>query len=409
MNKRRVVMNALQRGDPENAWSRVGSILHAIQDFYAHSSWVDLKRSGVAPHYDVLLASDAQRLGKFMNDVGDALPLETCGPNGRALIETDAITSGYYKKPFALTMLPHRPAGAGTATKCVHLGATNPVEICQPSGECDFVPMLGFEKDAPGTDLAKLARDKATDASKEFLDGIILELDRIGTSEARRGICYLLGRDPNLCAPSTERTNVYRYDSICVQLIPGVYKETRINALGQNTTKTVDQKPSVCANPLHPTGQPVYFCREGTRWIGKRDYAERPATSSSANRRGKLWHDFGITPEGTITARTARVLRLESSNVEATIISVDDFDYSVSINESTGVNYGRLVKTTEDQRIGKPGFPSYRTQDQWVAAGSSSLPVTNNDRFYYSRVLVATYEPGEKLPDHCFGPYKSPN
>ncbi len=408
MNKRRIVMNALRRGDPQSAWMRVGSILHGIQDFYAHSSWEDLQRSGVAKHYDLNLSNDSARLQAFMDGLGDSLGDETCGDDGVTLTERDHITSGYYEKPFFSSMRPYRPAGPNTARKCIHLGATNPVYFCSVAIGCAPTPAVGFEKDAPGSELAKRARDKARDASVEFVGGIIAELKTIGTPEALRGVCYLLGRDPNLCAPSTERTNVYRYDEICVQSVPGVYKETRIGATGQNDTRTVNQKPHVCVHPLHPVGQPVYFCREGTRWIGKRDYAVRPATSSSTTRRGKLWHDFAIMPDGTITGRTARVLRIESSNVEATFISVDDFDYSVSINDSTGVNQARLKKTTEDQRIGKPGFTSYRTQDQWIASGPSSLPVTFNDRFYFTRQLVATYEPGEKLPDYCFGPYKSP-
>src|SRR5688572_30456648 len=130
MNKRRIVMNALQRGDPQSAWMRVGSILHGVQDFYAHSSWADLQRNGVAKHYDLSLSGDSVRLQAFMDGLGDSLGDETCGDDGVTLTERDHITSGYYEKPFYSSMRPYRPAGANTARKCIHLGATNRVYHC---------------------------------------------------------------------------------------------------------------------------------------------------------------------------------------------------------------------------------------------------------------------------------------
>jgi hypothetical protein len=74
--QRLLVISSLQTGDAEPAWSAFGRLTHSVQDFYAHSNYIDLWLAShtngsrptpllVDPVEPAILASDALRSGKL--------------------------------------------------------------------------------------------------------------------------------------------------------------------------------------------------------------------------------------------------------------------------------------------------------------------------------------------------------
>ena len=74
--QRALVLSSLHRGDTDSAWSAFGRLTHTVQDFYAHSNYIDLwlaqhtngsrpAASQVYPVEPAILESGALRSGKI--------------------------------------------------------------------------------------------------------------------------------------------------------------------------------------------------------------------------------------------------------------------------------------------------------------------------------------------------------
>ncbi len=145
------VIKGLQAENAEQARRDLGGALHTIQDFYAHSNWIELGNTGPS--------SDLGRPGHTLGPVAD--PNEpTC--NGSTLI-TRELTSGYYGGEDRT--MPILPQG----TKCRHGGPT------------DFSPgryLTGINKDVPNgffsphSEYHKAAGEAAIQATEQFIRDI---------------------------------------------------------------------------------------------------------------------------------------------------------------------------------------------------------------------------------------------
>src|SRR6185295_3558966 len=104
------IVSDLKGGSPDGVSARdhLGAALHSIQDFYAHSNWVEMGH-----------ASDLQSALGRKKLATPAPTLVVCGPDQATLAGAGLtnLTSGYYSLPDPCT-----PAPAG---KCLH-GATFP-------------------------------------------------------------------------------------------------------------------------------------------------------------------------------------------------------------------------------------------------------------------------------------------
>ncbi|KAL8706492.1 MAG: hypothetical protein Q9201_000477 [Fulgogasparrea decipioides] len=169
LNQRRTeAKKALEAGDAAEARNAVGKALHTLQDFYAHSNWVEMHvaKGAALDIYPGLGTSDTVHLAD--NDTsatsciacnpltGPAFPsspFSAC-PDCDANLATEELTSGYFKEP-DLT--------APKGVKCAHGGRAEALfsdprpfpGINKDSMACDFSPH--FKRHSDAVQLSKAA------------------------------------------------------------------------------------------------------------------------------------------------------------------------------------------------------------------------------------------------------------
>jgi hypothetical protein len=154
------VIDNLKSPTPDGAKARadLGTALHTLQDFYAHSNWVELGKTAIE-----------SRLGREVFG-GLAADVATCPDNPTTLggEGLTSLTSGY----FPLRSLCTPPAG-----KCRH-GADIVFNRCP----------TGLNKDEPGRPNYQAAYNFAVDASKDFLNQILDAAGVAGNAKATRAL-----------------------------------------------------------------------------------------------------------------------------------------------------------------------------------------------------------------------------
>jgi hypothetical protein len=168
------------------AWELLGSMLHTIQDFYAHSSWVENGNTDVILGFATYTEDPSAPTipPGFHPAVGDV-----CS-NGSELIASASpqLTTGYYNPQFSLFKNQYPT----------------------PAGKCDHGPLvqtcnyhLGISLDTPcGADsfhdVAKRLAERETFA---FVKAIV---DKLHDNNNDAGVCALLDLDPtivSMCVP----------------------------------------------------------------------------------------------------------------------------------------------------------------------------------------------------------------
>jgi hypothetical protein len=143
--------------DGERARALLGTALHTVQDFYAHSNWVDIGRSGVNSSLGRSLLANPAATDAFC----------PASPERLGGIGLTSDTTGYY-----IGLLGCGPIAAG---KCYHGGP----------GGCD-----GLNKDQPGRPNHAPARATAQQATRDYVNQI---LDASGVAGNAKAIKALMG------------------------------------------------------------------------------------------------------------------------------------------------------------------------------------------------------------------------
>jgi hypothetical protein len=143
----------------ESARKDLGAALHTLQDFYAHSTWVELGSGSID-----------SRLGRSSFS-GLAASVATCPSNSSTLggAGLTSLTSGWFKIP-----LCDPPAG-----KCRH--------------GVDFVCPSGLNKDGPGRTGYSTARSLAVEATSDFVDQILNAPGVAGNAKAIKALMDIKG------------------------------------------------------------------------------------------------------------------------------------------------------------------------------------------------------------------------
>jgi len=158
------VVTALQSDNAQGARQKLGQALHTLQDFYSHSSWVEL--GNLSPHPGLGRPGNSlPRLSSTTTTCADCnggLPPVLC-PDCSANFNGVGLTSGYYggeSPPFAV-----KPAG-----KCSHGGGFDTSAtgffgegINKDSLDCEF---------SPHNFLHATAAELAKEATKQFIRDI---------------------------------------------------------------------------------------------------------------------------------------------------------------------------------------------------------------------------------------------
>jgi hypothetical protein len=200
-------------GDQKQAWDILGAMLHAIQDFYAHSTWVELGNTSIVGFGALTENTASPSMGALATAPapGAANPV-ICDASGYPAFPgaTLKLTTGYYDDP------SHGATRIAPSGKCEH------GSLRQAIGTCAFgilslsgstIPVFGISKDSPCADYSPFAIDAhgiamllAGKETLSFVQSIITDLNTASNSQ---GFCVLLGLDPKVvpnCAPGFSGT-----------------------------------------------------------------------------------------------------------------------------------------------------------------------------------------------------------
>jgi hypothetical protein len=149
-------------------YTRLGTALHTVQDFYAHSNWVEIHKD--SPEINTALGrkefSGADKETK-------TCPTDPATLGGEGLKQ---LTSGYF---YSLLQPCKYPPGI-ISGKCLHGWSYS-----LPSGPCG-----GINKDKLGRPGYETARDLADKATEDYLDQILKEGSLAGNVDA---VKFLMG------------------------------------------------------------------------------------------------------------------------------------------------------------------------------------------------------------------------
>jgi hypothetical protein len=128
---RSIVVRSLIRGEVMTARIALGRALHLVQDFYAHSNWIE--NGNLTPHptmtsFGSRWSNLASRWEATCEDCG---PPDTC-QFCRFNITTPRLTTAYFQ-PFSTTLFPNKPFG-----KCSHGGSDLAFGTIRPDRSVDF-------------------------------------------------------------------------------------------------------------------------------------------------------------------------------------------------------------------------------------------------------------------------------
>lgn len=224
----------------ESSWEFVGTALHTVQDFYSHSTWVDLDKGGIIDFYNNNVP-DAQ------NDADDVCLMD----EPYSVIPNRPTTTGHYETKDHL--LPDR-----TERKCHHgpsIELYNPVFIdCLPS------EVKGIAKDDMDCNgRTRLAGNLAKEESRAFVQTLV---DELGSKGKVNGICALMGISEEDC-PQDE-----------LEVVTGTLASTcTVDSefiTGQNLASLLDSDTTYFCNICNTNTEPLFslFFDFGSSRIG---------------------------------------------------------------------------------------------------------------------------------------------
>jgi hypothetical protein len=254
LGQRARIARAARSGDFTEAQEDLGSALHTIQDFYAHTSWIEGGHTGLAP---LTQLTDPP---EFSNIIGNQT---TCTHFGLVPAAPFApLTSGWFQAIDASGV-------SGWSTDPADYGLFEPSSW--PHNKCVHGSPFLQSNDSEGFGLNKdtvlranfpTAYSLAVQASVEYVKAVVADLgDRKGA------ICGLLGQDQTLCGTVIPIVNsgfeaVALADGAFVGNIPGwtIGAGVGFNPPVGTFNPTAAQFPG----GIVPEGQNIAYSKDGT-------------------------------------------------------------------------------------------------------------------------------------------------
>jgi hypothetical protein len=385
------IVLALMRGDQARAWNRLGMALHGIQDFYAHSTWIERRgNANTAAHYDLFESNDAARARKFLDQLrgtpGGGCLADAVTPNA-----STTITSGYYPETSITNRFDRSsgipfPSASADPMKCLHLGATVFLSPC--SVVYCFEP--GVEKDFPTFALHADARLSAQQASIVFVQDLITELEALKTAAGNHAVCSLLGRPSVLCAVPTQASGdgVYFLRNLCVYSVSSYYQQVVISSTGTSRQIAESHQPQHSCIESNTINISVgnLFCKKDGAWVPKTSIS----TSNNDNNGSADVRTITVTEDGTFTGLYTRVTGPQRTPGWR----IFDFRYFVQANDAT--QSADTVFNKKDAQI----IPTSTTSQEWFGMGSSTL-ANPGAGFAIDLVKQSSIASDQPLPAEC--------
>ena len=214
-NARKDIINHINAGRDEDGRKLLGMTLHTIQDFYAHSNWVEKRLVDYRYPHPAWGKSDPFADIAFNGEYrpGDS-SINACDAD--SLLAASPLTTGYYS--IGMSDYPFLGFGGKDLGFWTNEWITDDRKWskgrCVHGGDRD-THGLNKDYDARG-DNYKLARTHAIDATRDFVQGILDELSQFVATKTTPDshICRFLGQDQSLCALNGRAPSVTKISTI---------------------------------------------------------------------------------------------------------------------------------------------------------------------------------------------------
>lgn len=191
------LLTELQKQSPDQqvVWTLLGTMLHQIQDFYSHSTWVADKNVGIAGFGVLTENNPGTTVPAFL--LPRALIGTVCAPDSVTLTQplapSSQITTGYYDVAVPVGHCNHGSVVTEAANCVTVLSQRQP-----PDGVNHDSPCFASQADV---DVYTSALTRAQQETLEFVTSIVTDLN---TAHNAQGFCILLGIDLSqpVCAPT---------------------------------------------------------------------------------------------------------------------------------------------------------------------------------------------------------------
>jgi hypothetical protein len=205
-------------GNYQQARQSLGSVLHTVQDFYAHSSWVDQGNTQIAA-----LWGNAQKWSTLLTP--PAANASTCIATG--LSYPVPFTTGFFDTSQLLPTSPYTAVylDSGDFLKCKHGFSINTLVVTTlktlfppaqflllPIQGSDTVVTPGINKDRHSRPYYPQASSLAEQATTQYVSDIVVDIGNNAsatTAQKAAAICGLLGQPSSACAAVGGSTWVY--------------------------------------------------------------------------------------------------------------------------------------------------------------------------------------------------------
>ncbi len=162
-------LNSSPMPTPYKIHEKLGTALHTVQDFYAHSNWVELQKQKNNPVLEINKEIGRGQISNVADENTQTCPKDPGTLSGEGLKQ---LTSGYFNSLFSPCEYPPgiKPG------KCLHGWSYR-----LPSGPCN-----GINKDNPDRSGYDTARALAVKATEDYLDQILKEPPLKGNVDAAK-------------------------------------------------------------------------------------------------------------------------------------------------------------------------------------------------------------------------------
>jgi len=445
-SRRVALIKALKDGNQGSAWRHLGAMLHAVQDFYSHSTWVWTKRDGIVNF------GDALRSG--------VMPPQIAQPSDGGCTESDDTTVSDGTGRISTGFYPPLIAGP---RKCSHgkvwggLLTRDWLKYYDTKNRNQAPPYVrpGIALDyagAPKRDLvynqnANTAKMLAVAEGNALISSIINSVhEELGLC----GVCLLTDAfDDNLCAEAVEQyagpgdvcpVGLQVYQIWGTTIRPPI--ETQLN---KTITETYNDPPTLSTRQesyeerlsvsairgieLDEYGwdygvqyNPVVCRIGGVQWVPKVMYAPRkqlepvPRTSCSTvsplnSRSVESSSEFRLNESGILSvSETRRTKDVWVCSDGTRNVELREYIATGSVSLQNGEGEVRMHRTS-DQTTTHPANSDGKIRIRTYGfdiSGTGTWPGQPNFQLYYTESIIGArplsqlpYKPGDPIPDYC--------
>lgn len=250
---RAAIIESVRSGSPQNARKILGMTLHTIQDFYAHSNWVEKRiQNPIFPHPN--WAGDDPFKDEAFSEFGAPGDHSLAACSKTLVYDYAPLTTGYYH----LDMSPPKSIELGAYTNEWRTFPTVPLVFSWPSDHCVHGgdgSTSGLNKDYDARPRFKEAKVAATEATTDFVQGLLNDIVKEvikskNTVQFANNFCAFLKQTQDVCTLPPEDGNISAIGVVDAGIYAGRWFTVTVTGTNLSKYLTVKLIGGNCDEPI---------------------------------------------------------------------------------------------------------------------------------------------------------------